>query len=228
MNLNIKTTPVITSLVEKLGETHLLKHPFYQAWSAGKLSVEDLKIYARQYFKHVDAFPRYLSTIHSKCTNLESRQVILENLIDEEKGPKNHPELWQQFAEGLGETRENVISQKSFPKTQELVNTFFKLSASSYAEGVGALFSHEQQVPEIAKSKIEGLEKYYGIKDERTIEFFKVHIVADEWHSEEAAHLIQNMNPSDQEKAKAAAIIAAQALWRFLDGVQERTVGTYK
>jgi pyrroloquinoline-quinone synthase len=32
--------------------------------------------------------------LHSRCDELETRQVLLENLIDEERGAGNHPELW--------------------------------------------------------------------------------------------------------------------------------------
>ena len=28
--------------------------------------------------------------------------MLLDNLIDEEKGSENHPELWMRFAEGMG------------------------------------------------------------------------------------------------------------------------------
>jgi pyrroloquinoline quinone (PQQ) biosynthesis protein C len=36
---------------------NLLKHPFYLAWTRGKLSKEALVDYARQYYYHVAAFP---------------------------------------------------------------------------------------------------------------------------------------------------------------------------
>jgi len=39
---------------------HLLKHPFYLAWTRGELSKEALTDYARQYYHHVAAFPTYL------------------------------------------------------------------------------------------------------------------------------------------------------------------------
>ena len=46
---------------------HLLKHPFYVAWTQGKLSKEALTDYPRQYYHHVAAFPMYLSAVHAKC-----------------------------------------------------------------------------------------------------------------------------------------------------------------
>src|SRR4030095_7692988 len=81
---------------------HLLKHPFYLAWTRGELSREALADYARQYYKHVAAFPTYLSAIHAKCDDQSTRKELLSNLIDEEAGSPNHPQLWLNFTEALG------------------------------------------------------------------------------------------------------------------------------
>src|SRR3989442_8271471 len=81
---------------------HLLRHPFYLAWTRGELSKDALADYARQYYHHVAAFPTYLSAVHAKCDDQATRKQLLFNLIDEEAGSPNHPELWKKFAEGLG------------------------------------------------------------------------------------------------------------------------------
>ena len=72
----------IEVLNQKIDAKHLLKHPFYVAWSKGELSLEDLQSYARQYFTHVRAFPAYLSEMHSRCEDLASRQTIAANLAN--------------------------------------------------------------------------------------------------------------------------------------------------
>ncbi len=45
--------------------------------------------------------PTYLSAVHARCENQLTRKQILSNLIDEEGGTPNHPELWLQFAERI-------------------------------------------------------------------------------------------------------------------------------
>src|SRR5213075_2203595 len=85
-----------------IAEKHLLKHPFYLAWTRGELSREALADYAAQYYHHVAAFPTYLSAVHSNCEDQPTRRELLENLTEVEQGSPNHPELWLQFAEGLG------------------------------------------------------------------------------------------------------------------------------
>src|SRR6266566_6048110 len=78
---------------DDIARKHLLKHPFYLAWTRGELSKEALADYARQYYHHVAAFPTYLSAVHAKCEEQDTRKQLLNNLVDEEAGSPNHPEL---------------------------------------------------------------------------------------------------------------------------------------
>ena len=209
-----------TILISRLSDKHLLKHEFYQAWSAGTIKRETLQLYAEQYYHHVKAFPRYLSATHSQCDDITSRQVLLENLIEEERGPDNHPELWLQFAEGMGATRTGVQQATLLPETQDLVSTFIQSSQRSYAEGLGTLFAYEHQIPEIATFKIEALKKHYCVDCESTLKFFEVHREADVYHTEALSQLLDKLSPEDQAKAELAAKVAADRLWKFLDGIQ--------
>jgi pyrroloquinoline-quinone synthase len=49
----VKTATLLESLDALIEEYHLLKHPFYQAWTKGTLSREALQLYAEQYYQHV-------------------------------------------------------------------------------------------------------------------------------------------------------------------------------
>src|SRR2546429_4185422 len=106
-----------TKIDDVVAERHLLKHPFYTAWTEGALTLDSLRGYAAQYYKHVAAFPRYLSAVHTQTDDLTTRQYLLENLTDEERGDENHPELWLRFAEGLGTTREAIREADPLPET---------------------------------------------------------------------------------------------------------------
>ena len=204
-----------------LEELHLLKHPFYQSWNEGTLTLDTLKIYAKEYYHHVAAFPRYISQIHSLCPDISDRQVLLENLIDEEKGENNHPELWLRFAEGLGVSRKELKQFPELTKTKELIEGYFELVKTDYATGLGALYAYERQTPEVSKSKIDGLKKHYSVCDEKTLEFFSIHQTADEWHTEELIGLIDRLSKSEQEKVAHGAMKGARLLWSFLDGMAE-------
>ncbi len=215
----MKNTSEHAGIQREIDRLHLLKHPFYQAWMQGELSVGTLQDYAAQYAHHVDRFPRYLSAIHSLCESPLERKMLLENLNDEEGTAHgvSHPELWMQFAKGLGAT-------PAAPRAaiQKVSQTFFRLARKSYHEGLGALFAYEAQVPEVAASKIQGLVERYGIQDAATLEFFQVHRQADVAHRESIAQVLETLPAPQYEEAKTAAREAAQALWDFLSEVHDQ------
>ncbi|MES3037345.1 MAG: CADD family putative folate metabolism protein [Bdellovibrionota bacterium] len=208
---------------QEIAALHLLNHPFYQDWMAGKLSRPVLQDYATQYATHVNAFPRYIGAIHSMSENPVARKIMLENLNDEEgvSYGVSHPELWLRFAEGLGVNREEINVASPRPAIQKVVATFFKHSRSSFHEGLGALYAYESQVPEIAHSKIEGLQKNYGVTDSRTLEFFEVHKHADVYHREAVEGLLNALPENQKIDALKAAKEAAQSLWDFLTDVHK-------
>ncbi|MEO6990602.1 MAG: CADD family putative folate metabolism protein [Candidatus Baltobacteraceae bacterium] len=225
-------SPFHAEVCSIVAERHLLKHPFYVAWSAGQLSREDLRRYAGQYLHHVLAEPTYLSAVHSNTphltrdgkTDLRARQTILRNLIDEEFGPKNHPELWKCFARALGSTDDDLASCAPFPNTQALIQTFTRICRDRpYYAGLGALHAFESQVPEIAAVKIEGLRRFYGITDPADYEFFSVHEQADVEHSSAEWSLIEAAADTSEkrEDVLGATREACDALWSFLSGVHE-------
>jgi pyrroloquinoline-quinone synthase len=213
---------LIARLDAMIAERDLLKHPFYLDWTAGRLSLDTLREYSVQYYCHVEAFPRYLSAIHSRCDDLHVRQALLENLIEEERGGDNHPELWLRFAEGLGVERGAVIKAAANPATRKLVETYQRLTRERpLAAGLAALYVYEAQIPAVATAKIEGLKCHYGIADERTLAFFTAHESADVYHAKTGAELIERLAMDDESRAEvvSAADEALLALWGMLDGV---------
>lgn len=203
-------------LKESIRDLHLLSHPFYQAWTEGKLTQEQLQHYAVQYKPFVEAFPRFVSALHSNCEDPAARAEILENLMDEEGATGRsapHPELWQDFMDGLG-AKDNGSGYGAAALASK--EAFLSFCRSSYAEGLCALYSYEYQTPDISKTKIEGLKKFYGIDDPRTLEFFAVHQTADVYHSQTCEKLIDAIPADHQAAALQAARTSAQRLWDFL------------
>jgi pyrroloquinoline-quinone synthase len=200
---------------------HLLKHPFYLAWTRGELSKEALTDYARQYYRHVAAFPTYLSAVHANCDDQATRKQLLSNLIDEEAGSPNHPELWLKFAEGLGVSDVDVRESRKWAETKNLIDTFRSVCADgSTAEGVAALYAYESQIPAICESKIDGLKKHYGFTDPEHYQYFTVHIEADREHSAvERKMLAGYIDDHNFESVKASVTRILDALWEMLSGV---------
>ncbi|WP_421655535.1 CADD family putative folate metabolism protein [Leptothermofonsia sp. ETS-13] len=216
-------------------QKHLLTHPFYVAWTEGKLTRDHLKHYAIQYFQNVLAFPTYLSAVHFNTPALGNsvavRQEILENLIEEERGDNNHPALWQRFAMSLGATEAELAETVPLPTTTNLIETFRNLCLNSpFYAGLAALYAYESQIPEVAAVKIDGLKQFYGMTNAEDYKFFSVHEKVDVWHTEAELKLIEQYadTPEKQTEVLAVAEKAAGALWQFLDGVYEAYCGDLK
>lgn len=213
-------------LDRRLAPFDLLKHPYYQAWSAGELTRDDLAGYASEYFHHVSAFPTYLSALHSRLPDGELRREVLRNLTDEEgtdsPGQPPHSELWMDFATGMGATRDAVLTRDLQPETRALIAGFREHMTRSVPEALAALYAYESRVPAIAATKAAGLEQHYAA-DARTTRYFTLHRTADVHHAQVWRNLLDeelSHDPSAAEAALDAAGNAAQSLWSTLDGIE--------
>ncbi len=222
---NAQVTDLLERLDAHVAARHTLDHPFYQAWNQGTLTREALQDYAAQYYHHVAAFPTYLSAVHSRTPDQETRRALLQNLMDEEAGSPNHPELWLQFAEGLGVSRGAIQNTPLQPETSALITTFQDICRNRPStEGIAALYAYESQIPEVAHSKIAGLRRHYGITDETTLQYFAVHVEADEVHRADERRLLERniTDETEAQNALNAADRALEAVWNVLSGVCAR------
>jgi pyrroloquinoline-quinone synthase len=213
-----------------VADRHLLTHPFYVAWTNGELTLEQLRGYAGQYMHQVLAEPTYLSAVHANTphfasngtSDLSTRQAILQNLVDEELGPRNHPALWKQFAASLGLSEAQLAKAVPLPATRRLIETFANICRNRpYYAGLAALHAFESQVPDIAAVKIDGLKRFYGFENPAGYEFFTVHKDADVVHAATEWELIERAadTPAKRTEVLAATQEACDALWAFLSDV---------
>lgn len=228
----MKTQEFFEQLHARIAPFDLLCHPFYKAWSAGELSRDDLREYARDYYHHVDAFPSYLAELSMRLEESELRRAVLANLADE-KGcddtsgnSREHAELWLDFAEGMGASR-NLRGHKPVAEVNNLLAFFHDVAiAGSAEEALASFYTYESQVPRVAVEKARGLREMYGA-DEKTCGYFTLHSTADVYHSQiwrqQLARRLEQ-NPQAAEPALAAAENAAKTLWNALDGIEARRI----
>ena len=212
----------IEGLDARIASKHLLNHTFYQRWTCGTLTHGELRDYAAQYFHYAMAFPTFLSAMHAQCDDIATRQLLLENLIEEERGSENHPELWLRFCESLGLSRDEVQAGSPNAATRTLITTMKSLAREgALHEGLAALYAYESQIPDVAKAKIEGLAKWYSISADRDVAFFSVHMDADVAHSQTSREILRDLCDDDAKVAAAdrAASRTLDALYGFLDSV---------
>jgi len=223
-------TTFATRLEERIHKYDLLCHPFYKAWSAGKLTRDDLRAYAEDYYPHVEAFPGYLAQLGVRLEEGELRRAVLANMTDEEGGEdsfgepeRSHSELWLDFVEGMGGSR--VSRRRPVGEVGNLIEWFQSVAREGTPEeALAAFYAYESQVPRVAQEKDRGLRELYGA-DEKTRGYFTLHTTADVYHAQVWRKQLERRviaNPEIAKKALAAAESAAKALWAVLDGFETR------
>jgi pyrroloquinoline-quinone synthase len=215
----MRNAQLLEKIDAAIAEKNLLKHPFYQDWQMGKLSREELQLYAAQYYRHVEAFPKHLRVLAAR-TEGPIREIILENLAEEENPSRPHPKLWRDFAANLGVNEEDITCCPSLPGTQAVVEKFREIVGDRpVAEAVAALYAYEAQVPEIATTKIDGLKKFYGMNSPKALAYFAVHEEADKAHREAWRGWLEEHAEGNEEEILATTNEALDALWGALDAV---------
>ena len=210
---------IVNRIRAQVATRRLLDHPFYNAWSKGELTSEALQAYAAQYYHWVLAFPTWLSATHANAGDLALRQEILENLIDEERGPDNHPELWLRFCDALGLDREAVRNVELLPETRQAIAAMRTVSRDMpAAASLAALYAYESQQPEVMKTKREGLRDLYKLTDGH--EYFAVHETLDVAHSAGEAAMIEKHGAACTAEIDAAVKTALDATYTLLDGIE--------
>jgi len=227
----MKTAEFFAQLDARIAKYDLLCHPFYKAWSAGTLTRHDLREYAQDYFHHVDAFPSYLAALGLRLEEGELRKAVLANMCDE-KGVEGRPgresvphsDLWLDFAEGMGSTR-NLEWHTPVPEIRQLIQHFHQVASEGTVESaLAAFYTYESQVPRIAREKERGLRETYNA-DHKTCGYFTLHATADVHHSNVWRKQLEKRivaHPENLDAALEAAENAACMLWKAMDGIEAR------
>lgn len=186
-------------LDEIIDEKCLLKHPFYQAWNMGTLSLSDLALYATQYGEFIECIASGWEKAGDSAVAAEERE---------------HAVLWTDFASALNAPRP---AAHRLPEIEELVGFANASFGGSRAEALGALYAFEQQQPGTAQSKLDGLRKHYQLPAKAEV-YFDIH-KADEEEPRWLAGEIEKLSPEEFSQSEEACRNMAAALWRGLDGV---------
>ena len=182
MNLLIKK---IDQIIE---DNSLLKHPFYQMWSDGKLEFESLVGYAKEYYQLVREVPNFMKPI-IEMTPSESKSELIGNMEEEAQ----HIGLWEKFAFSMGIDIDELTSYQGLKKTQNAVNNLASLM-TSYDEGACAMYAFEKEIPKISQTKLDGLSEFYQITSNNATEYFKLHTEADIRHTASWKNILEKSN----------------------------------
>jgi pyrroloquinoline-quinone synthase len=185
----------------------VLRHPFYQRWSNGELTEEELAVYSGQYRHAVEA----IATISAEAADELPERAELRRHAAEELG---HVRLWDGFIEAAG----GDTGDAPTVETEECVRAW--TASGELAHKLVRLYAIESGQPQISRTKREGLLDRYGFADGAGTAYFRVHEQRDVEHAAEVRELVEEVGvDADPDELVAAAESAFRANWRLLDGV---------
>ena len=192
---------------------NVLDHPFYERWSNGDLTREDLGRYAGEYRHAVVALAE---AARSAATRAHSDIAPgLELHADEEAG---HIELWDSFGAAVG-------ARPGAPGPETLACVEAWTAGADLLEDLVTLYSIESAQPAISRVKLEGLVEHYGMAaDSPATAYFALHAVLDRDHAAHSRALIEDrLDEADADRLVEVAEAALRGNWTLLDGVDRRS-----
>jgi pyrroloquinoline-quinone synthase len=182
---------------------NVLRHPFYRRWEMGELTRDELAYYAGEY-RHAVAALAHLAATASDPGHAAEEAA--------------HVSLWDDFAHELDADLERAPSAEAASCAAAW--------RGDGVEGAAALFVIESAQPEISRTKLEGLTRWYGFEpNTKGTRYFELHAERDHEHAELSRRVLERARPEDEDPIVAAAEAALRANWSLLEGVEQRARG---
>jgi pyrroloquinoline-quinone synthase len=192
-------------------ENDVLEHPFYQRWSAGSLTAEELARYAGEYRHAVVA----LASCAAGAARVAPTELAagLEAHAAEEA---DHVELWDRFAQATGAR----CDRAPLPQTESCARTWACAEDPGLLERLVSIYAIERAQPEISIAKLAGLRAHYGLDTPDATAYFELHAERDVEHAAAGRALIERLLPgADEDQLVDRARSVLRANWALLDGV---------
>ena len=213
---------------------HTPQSKFMLGLVMGKLDVAQIRRWAMDFYYYVEPAIPTIAAWLSRAPMLPDREIyklITRNLAGEMGYIKEaeHHDLYLQFCAGLGITRPDLLDHLPLASTVGAASAMGYYCRNSFEEGLGAFgLAVEMAVPgrpNGAEIIYNGLKQHYQL-DARTLEFWAIHVEAEEEHGENAERALQLCGQTREQQALIRrafrfSVLAHQAMAegydRFLD-----------
>ena len=211
---------LICRIDQEIDKRSLLKHRFYKMWSNGELGIDHLRGYSLEYFQLVKAVPELVNNILLKMGESKLRSIVEESQKEEE----SHVAPWIRFANSLGVKKKDLLNHVCDENTKEAVSSLVDLTRNSLDEAICAMYAYEMDLPNISRSKIEGLNKFYNLSSSDSRNYFEIHQEADIRHAAIWRNMIRKIPDFKYESCVDSAVKSLNAQNLLLDAVYEKYV----
>ena len=182
--------------------------PFIQDFAQGKVPKENLARFAASYCFQVDNFKRFVAQVYANAEPRDVRELMLENLLEEhgEGDPsRDHTALVAKFGRALGADIEDIYAVEPIPEGRQWIERILKVCRDEpFVVGLAAIsFGIEFRTQTMAfLGQI--YRDQYGLSED-DLEFFFMHLEADEEHAGRAIDLVRKYCTTEEllERCKA-------------------------
>lgn len=196
----------LSKLIESLNEHEATNNSFYDKWMGGKLSIEQVGVFTRNYREFTYHFPEALALLIANTDNILIRMECTKTLYSEMGNGEQkrvHVVLFDDFCKHLSThlgspdyLTKTCLQDKSLllPETRDFIDGQRELYSGEHSAAVGAQLALEWQAYTMVRKLYEGARNYKDLwnnQDEfhEACEFFYVHIgSAEKEHKIESIH----------------------------------------
>jgi pyrroloquinoline quinone (PQQ) biosynthesis protein C len=198
-------------------------HPLIEKLERKELTRAQIAGMMTQIYRQTCEVVRWFGYLYAKCPVMAVRREIFNNLMEEElgaySGTEGHFHLAARVAVAAGADPATLDVAPLLPATREVIRlgeqTFYE--DPNWIVAFGTAFGFEYQSPMMFGAVAGALKKSYGMSD-RDVEFFSVHVTADEDHTGAIVRVLDTymVSADDRRAVRGAALTYAEGYHRML------------
>ena len=179
------------------------EHPWQQLFVEGKLSQDQLKVWAQNRYYFHAGIPAKDANVFCKLPNNKDAQGMWLEKLQEEMGDdeeQSHPEMFLDFCEGLGLGRDEVKNAEVFAPIKIGVDAYRDMArVRPFQVGVGSSIS-EFLIPFKMTRMLKAFREHYSFIPDKALHFFEAHREADERHGNIMINLVETYGQTEEHK----------------------------
>ena len=199
--------------------------PFMLDFAEGKVPRENLARFAASYCYQVDNFKRFVAQVYANAEPRDVRELMLENLWEEHgdgDDSRDHTALVAKFARALGAEIEDIYDVEPIRESRQWVDRILQVCRDEdFVVGLAAIsFGIEFRTQTMALLG-QIYRDRYGVSED-DLEFFFMHLEADEEHAGRAIELVRKYCTSEEllERCKWAVREVLEATRGVAEGME--------
>jgi pyrroloquinoline-quinone synthase len=219
-------TTVLEQIDARLASSDPATQPLLAGLAQGRLSRDEVRAFASQYFHLVDALPRFVSTVHSVTVDdAHIRRTLLNILVPLELNPPSASDLWLQTCAALGLFSDSVRSGQPTTATVACLGDFEYLCQAGTVQGVAALYAWMSRLPRVCRLEKAALAEHYDLSSGPGVQFFDVIGFQAESHARALRSTLSQLLERHPE-AQFAAVDAVHSAITAVEGLYVGALAT--